>query len=145
MTLLELKKTDVDEITAFYEKEFKDGWTKGMLISAFDGGRFFALGIKDDGDLVGIITFSVSYDDADIEGVVVRKDKRRSGIASALIRGAEEKLSALNIKKILLEVREANAPARALYEKFNFQMVSVRKNYYADGESAVVMLKEIVE
>lgn len=42
-----------------------------------------------------------------------------------------------------LEVRESNAPARALYARYGFHQVGLRKGYYPDGprdrENAIVM------
>ena len=46
------------------------------------------------------------------------------------------------LKTLFLEVRESNYPAINLYEKSGFKEVSRRKNYYKDGETAIVMKKE---
>lgn len=145
MTFCELKKEDVKQITEFFKKNFPDGWTENMLLSAFDGGRFFAISAKEDEKIVGIITFTVGLDDADIEGVVTDKDHRNRGVASALIKRAEEKIASLNVKKVLLEVRESNESAKNLYLKSGFIALYVRKKYYQDGENAVIMIKESVE
>ena len=145
MTFCELKKEDVKQITEFYQRNFPDGWTENMLLSAFDGGRFFAISAKDGERIIGIITFTIGLDDADIEGVVTDKDYRNCGVASALIKLAEEKIAFFNIKKILLEVRESNQSAKNLYIKSGFKSLFVRRKYYLDGENAVVMIKESVE
>ncbi|MCZ2110933.1 MAG: hypothetical protein LC118_15425, partial [Dehalococcoidia bacterium] len=42
-----------------------------------------------------------------------------------------------------LEVRESNEAARALYRRYGFYEVGVRKRYYADnGEDAIIMTTE---
>lgn len=42
--------------------------------------------------------------------------------------------------KALLEVRRGNLAARAMYQKFGFTEVGVRKRYYSDnGEDAILM------
>jgi ribosomal-protein-alanine N-acetyltransferase len=46
-------------------------------------------------------------------------------------------------ERMLLEVREGNAPARTLYKAWGFEEFGVRKNYYEDGENAIVMQKQI--
>jgi ribosomal-protein-alanine N-acetyltransferase len=44
------------------------------------------------------------------------------------------------VRRLTLEVRVGNAPARALYHRFGFAPVGVRKNYYAEtGEDAIIM------
>jgi ribosomal-protein-alanine N-acetyltransferase len=42
-----------------------------------------------------------------------------------------------------LEVRKANAGAQAMYRKFGFETVGVRKGYYVEtGEDAYIMYAE---
>ena len=49
----------------------------------------------------------------------------------------------LDAQVLTLEVRASNLPAQALYEKYGFAKVGVRRRYYADdGEDAVVMTTE---
>ena len=44
------------------------------------------------------------------------------------------------VKNFFLEVRESNIPAIKLYEKFEFKIMGVRKNYYhSPAENAIVM------
>ena len=93
---------------------------------------------------MGLITFSVAVDTADIEGVVVISEQRKKGFGTRLIAFAEDKMKALNVVKSFLEVRESNVPAITLYQKCGYEKISVRKNYYADGENAVVMAKELL-
>jgi ribosomal-protein-alanine N-acetyltransferase len=43
-----------------------------------------------------------------------------------------------------LEVRPSNAPARALYEAFGFEVVGRRRGYYADtGEDAILLARDL--
>ena len=47
------------------------------------------------------------------------------------------------VKYITLEVRESNLPAILLYEKFLFEYIGMRKNYYQDnGENAIIMFTQ---
>ena len=43
------------------------------------------------------------------------------------------------IKEYVLEVRVSNYTAIKLYEKFNYKIESIKKNYYRDGENAYYM------
>ena len=54
------------------------------------------------------------------------------------------RLERKGVEKLFLEVRESNAPARALYEKLGFSYLNKRVKYYKDPiEDALVMQKEI--
>ena len=142
MKIVSLSKEDCSTIANFFKDNFSDGWTEDMLISAFNSGRFFALAVKDESALLGVITFSLSVDSADIEDVVVQKNKRKQGIGSVLIEEALSEIKNAKKEKVFLEVRDSNLPAIGAYEKFGFKKISVRKKYYQDGENALVMLKE---
>ena len=142
MIIKQLSESNTSEIADLHREHFADGWTENMLVSAWKGGRFLALGAIENDVLVGVITCSKGLDDADIEGVVSRTDYRGKGIATALISQLISHLKSQNIDRILLEVRENNLPAINLYKKMGFETISVRKGYYADGENALVMIKE---
>lgn len=138
-----LKKEDIDRIIKLEQEDFTDGWNNVMLNDAFDSGRFFALGVFDKERLVSFVTFSISVDTADIEGVCTDKAYRRKGFAFGLIKEVEKFLINKNIKKLFLEVREQNSMAIALYIKSGFKQISKRQKYYSDGENAIVFCKEI--
>ena len=143
MTVKSLNKSSVKEILALYNGNFNDGWTESMLNSGFDGGRLKALGVYDCDKLIGLITFSLSLDDADIEGVVVDRLYRKKGIGALLMQSAHEFILESKIKTVLLEVRESNISAISLYKKFGYEQISLRKKYYDDGENALVFKKEL--
>ena len=143
MNLSWLNIKDVRKIVQLYDGEFADGWSQKMLEDAFFTGRFLALGVKNEENLVGVITCSTTLYDADIESVFVKKEFRKQGLASKLIQGIERALIDKNIEKIFLEVRLSNLPAQNLYAKQGFNKISERKSYYNDGEDAVIMAKEL--
>ena len=49
----------------------------------------------------------------------------------------------LGATSFILEVRESNLAAISLYNKFDFKEISIRKNYYSNGENAKVLIKEM--
>lgn len=64
---------------------------------------------------------------------------RRKGHARALMHHAAAQARAGGLTTALLEVRVGNAGAQALYALLGFQRVGLRRNYYSDGEDAVLM------
>jgi ribosomal-protein-alanine N-acetyltransferase len=91
-----------------------------------------------DGQLAGYVICS-RYDQAwHVMNVAVDPDRRRRGIASALMAAVLERTEP--DAQLTLEVRESNRGAIALYERFGFRSAGVRRRYYAnDGEDAVIM------
>jgi ribosomal-protein-alanine N-acetyltransferase len=74
-----------------------------------------------------------------IMNVAVDPDRRRRGIASALLTRLLDRIDD-RYAQFTLEVRRSNEGAVALYEAFGFRSAGLRRRYYADnGEDAVVM------
>lgn len=143
MNLKVLSKENIPEIISLYQSDFSDGWNSNQLESSFDSGLFLCIGAFVNDKLIGVISATKSYDDADIEGLVTKGEFRNKGIASALINALIENLKNQNIVKIFLEVRESNEGAISLYKKFNFNNISKRQKYYSNGENALIFVREI--
>ena len=74
-----------------------------------------------------------------LEGSTVAGYAGSEALIAALIAGLKKRESHC----LTLEVRDSNAPARALYEKLGFLEVGRRKNYYRNpGEDALILRKE---
>jgi len=75
--------------------------------------------------------------------IAVSKNYRRKGIGQALLANSMKAVKKYKIKQYVLEVRVSNYTAIRLYEKFNFKIDSIKKNYYRDGENAYYMTLDI--
>lgn len=73
----------------------------------------------------------VNYDSADLLDIAVLENMRGQGIGSALMQFLLDECKRRGVKEIFLEVRTTNEGAIALYTKFGFEQISVRKNYYS--------------
>lgn len=95
---------------------------------------------KDD-KIIGFISATDLGETCDILSLVVDPEYRNKMVASNLIDYLISELSE-NLKLITLEVASKNIPAINLYEKFGFEVVNVRKNYYSDGDDAYLMARK---
>lgn len=89
--------------------------------------------------LIGLISYSLIYDRIELEYIWTSFEHRKKGIASKLM----DKMLEENINNITLEVRTTNEGAINLYKKYNFKIVSTRKNYYGN-EDAYLMIREMI-
>lgn len=78
---------------------------------------------------------------ARIYGIAVHPDFRGKGFANMLMTTAEKEAIARKMQSMRLEVKVDNASARALYEKYGFEVVSRLPAYYDDGQDAWRMRK----
>ncbi len=143
MTFLSLDKQDIDKILSIQNGNFSDGWNERQLLSGFDSGNLSAVALEIEGKLVGFISYSEGLDSSDIESVVVISAERKKGYGKMLVDFALDKLKENAVKTVLLEVRESNLSAIALYKKCGFSQIAVRKKYYLNGENAIIMQKEL--
>ncbi len=60
-------------------------------------------------------------------------------MATDLLEDYLANLRAEEVRRVTLEVRESNAAARALYAAQGFAIGGVRRRYYVDGESALLL------
>ena len=96
------------------------------------------------GRLLGYVGLLAVVDEGYITNVAVRPDCRRQGVASSLLQALEARGRARNLTFLTLEVRQSNAPARALYEKLGYIQAGLRRNYYENPrEDAVIMTKTL--
>lgn len=94
-------------------------------------------------EIVGFAAFRLCAEEGELTNFAVKAQYRRRGIGSMLLaKGIKSALSE-GVKKITLEVSEKNSAAIALYEKFKFKTVSVRKKFYNNSQDALLMLREI--
>lgn len=91
-------------------------------------------------NIVGFISATAFYDTCDILSIVVDPNFRNKKIASNLIAYLISDLGE-NLKLITLEVASKNIPAINLYEKFGFEIINVRKNYYKDDDAYLMARK----
>jgi len=85
-----------------------------------------------DGELYGFLCARVAAGEWEIENVVVQLASLRRGVGGNLMRMLMQKWQESGGNAILLEVRESNAAARALYVKHGLSEVGRRRSYYRD-------------
>jgi ribosomal-protein-alanine N-acetyltransferase len=112
------------------------------LVHLFDQERFFGEDMTSPPKeyLVGIAGFWIMVDEAHITTLATRNAYRRQGIGERLLLQIIEMAAGLHANVVTLEVRVSNKQAQALYEKYGFRKVGMRRAYYTDnGEDAVIM------
>jgi [ribosomal protein S18]-alanine N-acetyltransferase len=81
--------------------------------------------------------------DADVQTLTVSEEFQRRGYGQTLLSELIIEAQRRRAPFLLLEVREDNNAAIALYERDGFTTISTRRNYYAPGINALVMRKRL--
>ena len=96
--------------------------------------------IEDNGELQAFLVARFSAADCELENLVVAAAYRRRGLASELLQALVASARERKLDRILLEVRESNQAARALYVKLGFQENGRRRGYYPQPQEDAILL-----
>jgi [ribosomal protein S18]-alanine N-acetyltransferase len=134
---------DLPQVVATERRAFTTPWSLAMFVLELSKPSGICLAAEVENELVGYLICS-RYDTVwHVMNVAVDPDRRRRGIATALIGALLERVG--DDAQVTLEVRKSNTGALALYERFGFRSAGVRPRYYADnGEDAVIMWRTTV-
>ena len=141
ITLMQL--SDLEELKEKQlVEQFDDFWTFSVLKQELENkqnlnSQYFIARQKL--EIVGFSGMINICDEVSIMNIVVRKDKRMLGIGSLLLEFMIQFCKNQNAISITLEVNEKNSPAIALYKKYGFIQVGLRKKYYHHSDNAVLM------
>lgn len=105
-----------------------------------------ALVFEEAGRIIGFLIYSRVLDEASIDNLAIDPGYQGQGFGRTLLRAALEQMRSLALARCLLEVRESNVAARALYENNGFIVDGVRPRYYktAQGrEDALLMSRRL--
>ena len=133
---------DIDEVTALEEALFDDAWSAEAWWDELAQGdtRTYVVAL-DHGDVVGYAGLAAMPDEAYVQTIGVAPGHQRHGLGATLLTTLLDDAARRSIGRVGLEVRVDNAPAIALYERFGFARVGVRKRYYQpSGTDALVMV-----
>ena len=116
-------------------------WTEAGFWSELAGvpeTRYY-VAADDDGQLVGYAGIVAVQGEADVQTVAVHPDRQGRGLGRILLDDLLAEARRRGCSQVLLEVREDNAAAQALYLATGFERISVRRGYYGPGLDGLVM------
>jgi ribosomal-protein-alanine N-acetyltransferase len=118
----------------------EDSWPLWDLIAVLTLPKIARLKAVIDGKMVGFIAGDPQPREklGWVSTLGVLPQYRRIGIAEALLESCETELG---FPRIRLSVRRTNEAALGLYKKAGYQMVDIWRNYYNNGEDALVLEK----
>lgn len=141
-----MQAEDIDFVAGLEKRFFSTPWSKTALEKGLQNGTETFCLVKLDEEKIGYIGYVQNFESADILTFCIDPNHRRKGYALALLHFCLEQMEQNGVEKVFLEVRESNAPARALYEQCGFEYLNKRINYYkAPTENAFVMIKEMLK
>ena len=139
--LAAMTERDLDEVVEIESAIYSHPWTRGNFADSLIAGygcRTWRVGRE----LVGYFVLMAAVGEAHLLNLSIAAAHHRSGHGSALRREVFVLAKRQGACNIFLEVRPSNHGAQALYRRFGFRKVGVRKGYYPahDGREDAMVL-----
>lgn len=144
--LRDLTIEDLDQILLIEQDLFGvTAWSRELFldeISRLGSSRWYKVLCEND-LIIGYVGMAITGSSADIQTIAVISEKQRAGHGAQLLELALAKAKELGVTQIFLEVAVENEAAIKLYQRFGFEQISIRPNYYGAGRNAYVMMRPI--
>lgn len=134
----------LEEIERLERICFSRPWNRRMLAEELENqcAAFLVAVDGDTGAVMGYAGLLVMMDEGYITNVAVFPEYRRCGVAAKIMEVYLNFAEANQLAFLTLEVRPTNGAAIALYQRFGFEEVGRRKNYYdLPKEDALILTR----
>jgi ribosomal-protein-alanine N-acetyltransferase len=134
-----LSYPDLPQVISIERRAFPTPWSLAMFVLELSKPSSICLAAICERHLVGYLICSRYETVWHVMNVAVDVDRRREGIASALLAELYARVGDAQAR-YTLEVRQSNDVAIHLYEREGFRAAGMRRRYYQDnGEDALIM------
>ncbi len=136
-----MRVEDVPRVMQIERESFPTPWPRDAYFHELRENRLAAyLVARVDEEIVGYAGMWVILDEAHVTTIAVDRAHRGQRLGERLLVALLDSALERGARWITLEVRKSNAVAQALYQKYGFKEIGVRRGYYSDNrEDAVVM------
>ena len=140
--VVKLTPESIPDLTVIEERCFGgEKWNEAMLKAEFANPLSEIYGIVRKGRVVAYLSAQLIFDEAHIGNVAVLPDYRGQGLGSKLLKYLFKRCGKAGVTGFTLEVSVSNAAAIGLYAAHGFESAGLRKNYYKNGDDALIMWK----
>jgi len=143
-TIRDMARSDIPAVAALEAVIYPQPWSPRVFFDelAMDS-RSYVVAIDAGGTLVGYGGLLLVEEDAHITTVAVDPEVRGQHVGSRVMLALVERALAAGARHLTLEVRITNSVAQGLYDRFGFDPIGRRKNYYKDEDALVMWATDI--
>jgi [ribosomal protein S18]-alanine N-acetyltransferase len=146
-TLRRMTPGDLDAVLELERSLFaEEAWSRQMLqgeLAEQPRSRYYLIA-DENGATTGYAGLMVAGAQADVLTLAVAADRWGQGTGSALLEALLAEAARRKCTEVFLEVRTDNVRAQALYRRYGFSQIGIRKGYYQpSGTDALVMRRDL--
>lgn len=144
MPIRKMTEGDIPQVLALQQELAFQDWNEKQYLSEIRASYALCCVYTADetpDKILGYAVFHMLGPDSELLSIATQGQSQGKGIGGQLLQEAFGQLDFSSGDQVFLEVREGNSRARRFYEHHGFESYSIRKNYYSDGENAVLYRK----
>ena len=131
---------DVSQVLKLERAIFPDPWSAAAFKEQITARGWGAIVAECEGRIIGYACYYIVSGESHLTNIGVDPKYRRKSVAKRLLENILRVVTDSNCEYIFLEVRPSNHGAVAFYERFHFDLLYRRPNYYREPvEDALVM------
>lgn len=142
--LIPMRRRHLPAVLRIEGKVYPRPWSAGLFLSELaqkHSRAYFVARVQ--GRVVGYAGVMILGDEGHVTNIAVDPGYHRHKIGTRLMLALVQASLERRVRSMTLEVRRANAGAQAMYRRFGFETVGVRRGYYVEtGEDAYIMWAE---
>ena len=135
------ERRDVPELLVIEIAQFPEPWSRTMLLDEITNAdnRRYTVAVED-AKIIGYLGIMFVIDELHINTIGTLPGHEGRGVATSLMDEAWQDAKARDIARATLEVAVSNERAQALYARYGFRPVGIRKNYYERVQEDALIL-----
>jgi ribosomal-protein-alanine N-acetyltransferase len=144
-TIRVAERRDVPELLVIEQAQFPEPWTRSMLLDEISNVETRRYTVAIEGKkIIGYLGVMFVMDELHVNTIGTLPGFEGRGVATSLMNDAWVVAKEKGVERATLEVAVSNTRAQALYFRFGFSPVGVRKNYYErTQEDALILWAEL--
>jgi ribosomal-protein-alanine N-acetyltransferase len=136
----QMTEADIEQVLKIEYAAYSHPWTRGIFL---DGLQSYDCWLMFEGSQqVGHGVIQLILDEAHLLNITIKPESQGSGLGLRLLEHLMRRATELGGRECFLEVRDSNRSAYRLYERYGFNEIGRRRDYYpavGGREDAVVM------
>lgn len=144
LSIRPMTRGDIPAVAALESEIYPQPWSPRVFFDelAMENRRYVVV-LDGSSSVIGYGGLLIVEEDAHITTIAVAPSSRGHQLGTRLMLRLVDEAVAAGTRHLTLEVRASNETAQRLYQRFGFEPVGRRKNYYKDEDALVMWATDI--
>jgi ribosomal-protein-alanine N-acetyltransferase len=139
----EMNRRDIPAVATLEQAVYDSPWSVRVFYDELALANRRYIVAEEDETIVGYGGMLIVENDGHITTLAVDPEARRQRLGTRMMVALIDAALEMGVSHVTLEVRMSNDSAQALYARFGFAPVGLRKNYYRDEDALVMWANDI--